>query len=67
MATAIFTLGVTLGSLWQIAEWTTGQVFSITVIFGLTDAITDLIANSVGALLAAFVVFAIHRRAKRPA
>jgi glycopeptide antibiotics resistance protein len=53
--------------LWQIAEWTTGQVFSITVIFGLSGAITDLIANSVGALLAAFVVFAIHRRAKRPA
>jgi glycopeptide antibiotics resistance protein len=52
--------------LWQIAEWTTGQVFSITVIFGLSDAITDLIANSVGALLAAFVVLAIHRRTKRP-
>jgi hypothetical protein len=65
-ATAVFTLGVTLGSLWEIAEWTTGQVFSITVIFSLSDAITDLIANSVGALLAAFVVLAIHRRTKRP-
>jgi hypothetical protein len=65
-ATAVFTLGVTLGSLWEIAEWTTGRVFDITVVFGLSDAITDLIANSVGALLAAFVVLAIHGRAKRP-
>ena len=34
---------------------------------GLSDAITDLIANSVGALAAAFVALAIHGRAKRPA
>ncbi len=62
MGTAVFTFGVTIGSLWEIAEWTTGQVFSITVIFGLSDAITDLIANSVGALIAAFVALAIHGR-----
>lgn len=67
MGTAVFTFGVTAGSLWEIAEWTTGQVFGITVVFGLSDAITDLIANSVGALAAAFVALAIDGRAKRPA
>ena len=67
MGTAVFTFGVTAGSLWEIAEWTTGQVFGITVVFGLSDAITDLIANSVGALAAAFVALAINGRAKRPA
>ena len=67
MGTAVFTFGVTAGSLWEIAEWTTGQVFGITVIFGLSDAITDLIANSVGALIAAFVALAIHGRETRNA
>lgn len=62
MATAVFTFGVTLGSLWEISEWLTGQVFGITVVFGLSDAITDLIANSVGALVAAL---AIHRSGGR--
>ena len=67
MGTAVFTFGVTAGSLWEISEWLTGQAFGITVVFGLSDAITDLIANSVGALAAAFVALAINGRAKRPA
>lgn len=67
MGTAVFTFGVTAGSLWEIAEWTTGQVFGITVVFGLLDAITDLIANSVGALVAAFVALAIRARETRNA
>ncbi len=61
MATAVFTLGVTAGSLWEISEWTTGYVFSANVVFGLGDAMTDLIANSVGALAAAFAAAAIRR------
>ncbi len=62
MATAIFTLGVTAGSLWEIAEWTTGYIFEANVVFGLSDAITDLIANSTGALVAAFAALAIRAR-----
>lgn len=61
MATSVFTLGVTAGSLWEVAEWTTGYVFAINVVFGLGDAMTDLVANSVGALVAAFVALAIRR------
>lgn len=66
MATAVFTFGVTVGSLWEVAEWTTGQVFGITVIFGLSDAITDLIANGVGALAAALVALFLRDRRTCP-
>ncbi len=62
MATAVFTFGVTVGALWEIAEWTTGQIFDIRVIFGLKDAITDLITNSVAALVAAGVALVMAGR-----
>lgn len=62
MTTAVFTFGVTIGSLWETAEWTTGQIFGIEVVFGLSDAITDLMANSAGALAAALVALAISKR-----
>lgn len=55
VSVAIFTFGVTIGALWEIAEWSTGRFFDTTVVFGLSDAITDLMANSVGALVAAIV------------
>lgn len=62
MATVVFTFGVTVGALWEIAEWTTGQIFDIRVIFGLKDAITDLITNSVAALVAAGVALVMAGR-----
>ncbi len=61
LGTAVFTLGVTAGSLWEVAEWTTGYVFAANVVFGLGDAMTDLVANSVGALAAAAVAVGILR------
>ena len=60
-ATAVFTLGVTAGSLWEVAEWTTGYAFSANVVFGLGDAMTDLVANAAGAVVAALVALAIRR------
>ncbi len=62
MAVAVFCFGVTLGSLWEISEWTTGRIASSNVVFGLDDAITDLIANSLGALIAAVVALRIPQR-----
>ncbi|CAN5260306.1 hypothetical protein BH24ACT19_BH24ACT19_18790 [soil metagenome] len=62
LGTAIFTLGVTAGSLWGGAEWMTGQLFNIEVVYGLSDTMTALIANSIGALAAAL---AIHERGSR--
>lgn len=49
-------MGVTLGSLWEIAEWTIGRIFDVEVVYGLSDAITDLITNSCGAVAAALVI-----------
>lgn len=62
---AVFSFGVTVGSLWEIVEWLTGRLLSTEVIFGLSDAITDLMANSVGALLAAAVVLRRRERGGR--
>jgi VanZ family protein len=59
MAVAVFTSGVALASLWEIAEWTTGRILDTEVVFGLDDAITDLMANSVGALAAAIVALRV--------
>lgn len=55
MAVAVFTFGVAIGTLWEIAEWVTGRALGTEVVYGLDDAITDLISNSVGALAAALV------------
>lgn len=67
MAVSVFTFGVTLGTLWEMAEWTTGQAFDTNVIFGLDDAITDFFSNSIGALLAALVGLWLRKhRAEEP-
>lgn len=65
MAVAVFTFGVALGSLWEIAEWVTGRILGTAVVYGLDDAVTDLISNSVGALVAALVALRVpHERGK---
>lgn len=64
MAVSVFTFGVTLGTVWEMAEWTVGRLFDINVIFGLDDAITDFFSNSTGALLAALVALWLRNRAR---
>ncbi|MDQ4146921.1 MAG: hypothetical protein M3120_04395 [Pseudomonadota bacterium] len=59
MATAVFTLGVSAGALWEIFEW------SIDIIDGLADTITDLLADIVGSLIAAILAIAIRRCGSR--
>ncbi len=59
LGTSVFTLGVTVGTYWEIFEWATGARYPI------TDTITDLIVDSVGALAAALVALAIRRRGDR--
>ncbi len=48
---ALWAVAIALLVLWVLVK----LVFGIIVVFGLSDAITDLIANSVGALLAALL------------
>jgi uncharacterized membrane protein YjdF len=59
MATAVFTLGTSVGALWEIFEWSTGTAD------GLSDTITDMIVDSAGALVAALLALAIRWRGSR--
>jgi hypothetical protein len=59
MATSVFTLGVSAGTLWEIFEWSTGHKYTY------SDTITDLILDSAGALAAALVALAIRQRGGR--
>lgn len=51
----IASLGLALGALWEIAEWTYDQLVRPNVILPKTDTIIDLMVDTAGALLAGFV------------
>ena len=53
-ATSVFTLGVTVGALWEVFEWVVG------IGGGLSDTISDLVVDSVGALAAALVALVLR-------
>lgn len=48
-------LGLALGALWEIAEWTYDQLVRPNIILPKTDTIIDLMIDTAGALLAGFV------------
>ncbi|MDQ3911882.1 MAG: hypothetical protein M3305_08970 [Actinomycetota bacterium] len=60
LATSVFTLGLTVGAIWEIFEWGTGVGGG-----GLSDTITDLIVDGVGALMAVGVALAARERGER--
>lgn len=51
----IVSFGIAVGALWEVVEWTAGQVLSIQVVPSLEDTIIDLVMDSLGAVLAALV------------
>jgi hypothetical protein len=51
----IASLGIALGTLWEIIEWLADFAVEKQIVEGLFDTITDLILDSVGALLAALL------------
>lgn len=51
----IASLGIALGALWEIAEWSADFVVPMQIVSGLFDTITDLMLDSAGALLAALL------------
>ena len=59
LAASVFTLGFTVGAYWEIFEW-----FFIGK-FTLADTISDLLVDSIGALLAALVALALRRSGDR--
>ena len=51
----IASLGIALGALWEIAEWSADFVLPQQIVSGLFDTVTDLILDSAGAILAALL------------
>jgi hypothetical protein len=47
--------GIATGALWEIAEWSAGRILSTEVIESLDDTINDLVMDSLGAGLPAFI------------
>jgi VanZ family protein len=51
----VASLGIAIGAVWEIAEWSYDQVVAGNVIKGKTDTIIDLIVDAIGALIAGMV------------
>jgi uncharacterized membrane protein YjdF len=51
----IASLGIALGTLWEIIEWLADFVVEKQIVSGLFDTVTDLILDSAGATLAALL------------
>ncbi len=50
MFVAVFALGLAVGALWEIFEWTSDGVFGSQLSEGNTDTVGDLIADALGSL-----------------
>ena len=57
----IAALGVAVGALWEIGEWGYNQFVPSDVIKGKFDTITDMIVDTVGALIAAIAAASLAR------
>ena len=51
----IVSFGIAVGALWEIIEWSAGQVLPIQVVPGLEDTIINLVMDSLGAVFAALL------------
>ncbi|MEB3337695.1 MAG: hypothetical protein VKJ46_09550 [Leptolyngbyaceae bacterium] len=58
----ITSFGISLGALWEIGEWLAGLILRTEVIESLDDTITDLVMDSIGAGLAAFISLWVMRQ-----
>lgn len=54
-ALTIASVGLALGVVWEIGEWIFDRLHAPNVIKGKTDTLLDLIADSLGAVLAAWL------------
>jgi VanZ family protein len=51
----VASFGIALGALWEVAEWLFDLMMPGNVIQGKTDTITDIVVDTVGALLAGWI------------
>ena len=62
----IASMGITIGALWEVAEWLADFVTPTQIVAGLDDTVTDLILDSAGAVLAALLnLWGLHERARQ--
>jgi hypothetical protein len=60
----IASLGIALGALWEVVEWSADFVIPKQIVSGLFDTITDIILDSAGAILAALLnLWGLHELA----
>ncbi len=61
----IASMGIAIGALWEVAEWLADFVTPQQIVAGLFDTITDIILDSVGAVLAAILnLWGLNERAR---
>ncbi len=48
----VSSFGIAIGGLWEIVEWTADKILPANIVKGLDDTITDLIVDSLGAMVA---------------
>ena len=58
-------VGVAAGAIWEIAEWGLDQVASGNIIKGKYDTVLDIILDTIGAILAAFMIIGFANRSVR--
>lgn len=60
-------IGVTLGVGWEIVEWILGNIFISVVNEGVNDTMLDIVVDSCGALIAAWIGISIQPRDEKAA
>ena len=59
----IASLGIALGALWEVTEWLADFLTPKQIVSGLFDTITDIMLDSLGAIVAAFLnLWGLHER-----
>ncbi|MGA7938229.1 MAG: hypothetical protein WCA35_32060 [Kovacikia sp.] len=51
----IISFGIAIGALWEITEWSAGEILATNVIGSVNDTVTDLIMDTLGSGLAAII------------
>lgn len=58
----IASFGIAIGALWEVAEWTADFFVAKQIVSGLDDTISDLIMDSIGAVLAGWATMIVLPR-----